>query len=389
VSAPADPEPAPRAGGWLGGRGPRSPGGRFALGAAIALLAVSLLVIAIDRLAPQPEGPDSSAYATAPAGLAAYADLLARRGIRVERRRRAVADGAPPAKGTLVVLDPRAVEPEEAGAIAKWVREGGRLVAGGARGAAWLEPRLAAPLPFRAAADRRDAPVLAPVPETAGVRTVSPVEGGALDRVGGALPLLGPSDAPLAALTLAGRGRIVVLADASPLQNRGLARADNAAFALALATPGETVTFLETVHGYGDATGLGALPAGARWGLLGLLLAGLAFAWSHARRIGPPQDTERPLPPPRGDYVNALAGSLARTRRPAEVGRPLQAAARDALARRAGLGPAPDEAELRAAARRFGLGEAETAAVLAAPHDLDGALAAGRAHAIIDGREAG
>ena len=375
--------------GRFAGRGPRTPAGRFAAGAAIALLAFSLLVLAVDRLAPQPEGPDSSAYATAPAGLAAYADLLARHGVRVERRRRAIADGARPARGTLVVLDPRAVEPEEAGAIAAWVRAGGRLVAGGERGVAWLAGRVTEPLPAREDGGPRSAGVLAPVPETAGVRTVEPVAGGELHALSGALPLLGPVNGPLASLTLAGRGRIVVLADASPLQNRGLARADNAAFALALATPGETVTFLETVHGYGASTGLAALPAGARWGLLGLLLAGLAFVWSRARRIGPPQDAERPLPPPRADYVDALAGSLARTGRPAEVARPLRDAGRDALARRAGLGPAPSDGELRAAAARHGLGEAETAALVDGPHDLDGALAAGRAHAILNGREAG
>jgi len=367
------------------GRGPRTPAGRFAAGAALALLAVSLLVLAVDRLAPQPEGPDSSAYATAPAGLAAYADLLARHGVRVERRRRAVADGPAPARGTLVVLDPRAVEPEEAGAIASWVRAGGRLVTGGERGVAWLAGRITEPLPAREDGPARGAGVLAPVPETEGVLTVRPVAGGELHAVGGALPLLGPPDAPLATLTLVGSGRVVVLADASPLQNRGLARADNAAFALALARPGETVTFLETVHGYGASTGLAALPAGARWGLLGLLLAALAFVWSRARRIGPPQDAERPLPPPRADYVDALAGSLTRTRRPAEVARPLQAAARDVLARRAGLGAAPGDVELRAAAGRYGLGEAETAALLDGPRDLEGALAAARAHAILNG----
>jgi hypothetical protein len=370
-------------------RGPQTPAGRFAAGAFVALLAFSLLVVAVDRLAPQPEGPDSSAYATAPAGLAAYADLLARHGIRVERRRRPVSEGAAPARGTLVVLDPRAIEPEEAGAIAAWVRGGGRLVAGGRRGVAWLAGRITQPLPAREDGGPRSAGVLAPVAETAGVRTVQPVAGGELHAISGALPLLGPANGPLATLTLVGRGRIVVLADASPLQNRALARADNAAFGLALATPGQTVTFLETVHGYGAATGLAALPAGARWGLIGLLLAGLAFAWSHARRIGPPQDAERPLPPPRADYVDALAGSLARTGRPAEVARPLRAAARDGLARRAGLGPDPADEELRAAAARIGLGEAETAALLRAPEDLAGALAAGRALAAVNGREAG
>ena len=302
-----------QAAGRVAGRGPQTPAGRFAAGVALALLAFSLLVLAVDRLAPQPEGPDSSAYATAPAGLAAYADLLARHGIRVERRRRAVADGAPPARGTLVVLDPRAVEPEEAGAIASWVRAGGRLVTGGERGVAWLAGRITEPLPAREDSPARGAGVLAPVPETAGVLTVRPVAGGELHAVGGALPLLGPPSAPLATLTLVGRGRVVVLADASPLQNRGLARADNAAFALALAGGGETVTFLETVHGYGASTGLGALSAGARWGLLGLLLAALAFAWSRARRIGPPQEAERPLPPPRADYVASPRPRAARS----------------------------------------------------------------------------
>jgi hypothetical protein len=141
------------------------------------------------------------------------------------------------------------------------------------------------------------------------------------------------------------------------------------------------------VHGYGEATGLAALPGRARWALLLLALAGLAFCWSRARRIGPPEEAERPLPPPRADYVDALAGALVRTRRPAEVARPLRAAARDALARRAGLpGDAP-EAELREAARRAGLGGAETAGRRRAPEDLDGALAAGRALARLE-REA-
>ena len=209
--------------------------------------------------------------------------------------------------------------------------------------------------------------MLAPVPETAGVRTVRPIEGGELHAIGGALPVLGPGGrAARDADAARGAGASSLLADASPLQNRGLAREDNAALGLALAAPGG-----------GDVPGDGprlrrrdrARRAARRraLGAAGLLLAALAFAWSHARRIGPPEDAERPLPPPRADYVDALAGSLARTGRPAEVARPLHEAARAGLARRAGLGPEPGEAELRAAAARIGLGEAETAALLRAP----------------------
>ena len=374
----------------MSGRGPRTAAGRFAVGAAAALAAFALLAVAIDRLLPEPEGPESSAYATAPAGLAAYAELLRRSGHRVVRRRSAMNERPAPAPGLLVVLDAGPMEPEEGAAIAAWVRGGGRLVAGGARGVSWLRSALRAPMPGWQAGTQGSARVLAPVPETAGVRSVRTFEGSALRAAGGALPILGSAGAPVALLMRAGRGRVVVLADASPLQNRGLAAEDGAAFGLALAGPrGGTVTFLETVHGYGAASGLAALPARGRWALAGLLLAGLAFAWSHARRIGPPEERTRPLPPPRADYVDALAGSLARTRRPAEVAAPLREAARDAVARRAGLGPEPGDGDLRAAAARLGLGEAETAALLAPPEGLEEALAAGRALAIVDGRSTG
>jgi hypothetical protein len=139
------------------------------------------------------------------------------------------------------------------------------------------------------------------------------------------------------------------------------------------------------VHGYGEATGFGAIPVRARWALALLALAALAFCWSHARRIGPPEEDERPLPPPRAGYVDALAGALMRTNRPAAVARPVREAARGALARRAGLPAGATEAQLRDAAARVGLGEAETAALVREPEDLEGALAAGRALAAVEG----
>ena len=197
--------------------------------------------------------------------------------------------------------------------------------------------------------------------------------------------MLGEPGAPLGVVAARDRGRALLLASAGPLQNRALARADNAALALAAAGPvGRPVTFLETVHGYGGESGLAAIPARILWMLLGLLLAAIVFAWSHARRIGPPEDEARPLPPARGEYVEALAGALARTRRPAEVVRPLRAAARERLATRAGLAADAGDDELRAAGERFGLENDEIRALVEVPVDRDGALAAGRAHARLD-----
>jgi hypothetical protein len=107
---------------------------------------------------------------------------------------------------------------------------------------------------------------------------------------------------------------VVVLANPSPLQNRGLADADNAKLALNLAGPAaRPVAFLESVHGYAEATGLRALPASAKWALLGLLLSGVAFAWSRWRRLGPVERGEDDeLPPPRAAYIDALAATLER-----------------------------------------------------------------------------
>ena len=365
----------------LRARLPRTPRGRFAAGLAALVLVFAAAVAGLERLAPAPQGPESSSFATSPEGLAAYADLLRRAGHPVERRRRELAGERLSPQSTLVVLDPRAVPPEEARAVGAFVRAGGRLVAGGRSGTAWLEGALGE-APEAGEARDGDSRPLAPVPETGGVTVVG---GGGLagwERTGAALPVLGPPEAPLAVLAVRGRGRALLLAGAAPLQNRSLGEADNAALALAAAGPADRpVVFLETVHGYGAATGLAALPADARWMLAGLMLAGLLFAWSHARRLGPPEDDEQPLPPPRADYVDALAGALVRTKRPAEVVRPLRAGARERLERRAGLPPGAGDGELREAAERFGLPADETAALLEAPNDLEGALAAGRAHA--------
>jgi hypothetical protein len=278
---------------------------------AAAVAGVLVVLWAIARVAPGPRGPRSSSYATAPAGLAAYASLLERSGSAVRRLRRPVRERPPATGETLVVLDPDVIEPAEGKAIGAWVRAGGRLLAGGARDASWLSEVLPRP-PRWGPAPAGDAHVLVPVPETAGVRRVRTAEGGGWERLRGALPVVGPARAPLVVVARRGRGAVVLLGDASPLQNRLLAQADDAALGLDLAG-GRPVAFLETVHGYGVARGLAGLPAQVRWALLGLLLAGLLAIWSAGRRLGPPEDDERPPPPPRIEYVDALASALART----------------------------------------------------------------------------
>ena len=135
-----------------------------------------------------------------------------------------------------------------------------------------------------------------------------------------------------------GSGTVELLADSSPLQNRLLGSADNAAFGLALAgPPSRPVEFLESYHGYGTGSGLSALPLAWKLLLGGLGLAALVYMVARGRRFGPPEEEGRSLAPPRREYVESLAAVVARSkRRDAAVG-PVQREARDAVLRRASL----------------------------------------------------
>jgi hypothetical protein len=279
-----------------------------------ALVAFVVLLEVLERAAPPPEGPRSPSYATAPQGLAAYASVLSRAGHPVRRLRTSVADDPPPLDATLIVLDPEVMEPEEATAIGEWVRSGGRLVAGGTGDAGWLE-EVIAEVPRWQPDGPRDRDPLLPVSETAGVERLRAYERGAWHELGQNLPVIGPADAPLVVTARSGEGSVALLADSSPLHNRGLDQADNARFGLAL-TGGarRPVAFLETVHGYGVSRGFGGLPTRVKWVLIGLALTALVALWAAGRRFGPPEDPEDPPPPPRVEYVDALASALVRTK---------------------------------------------------------------------------
>jgi len=261
------------------------------------------LLTLVDRLVPSPSGPPSSSYATAPQGLAAWAELLRRQGHPVRQLR-----GGPGGlrRGeTGVVLNPSDLLPEDARRLSRFVRGGGRLVAGGAAPEAWL--RFVAP----------DV-TWAPDGETEvhGRLRVRTARVGHWRELGDARNVVGRPGRSLVAQQAIGRGQLLLVADPSPVQNRLLARADDAVLALELAGPrGTPVAFLESVHGFGRASGLAALPPGWRWGLALLALAGLCWVLSQARRLGPPDVPDRELPPPRAVYVEAIAMAMLRADR--------------------------------------------------------------------------
>ena len=200
------------------------------------------------------------------------------------------------------------------------------------------------------------------------------------------MPVLGDDRAALLTVATIGKGRLLLLADPTPLQNRLLGVADNARLGLNLAgASGRPVAFLEAYHGYGKASGLRAIPFRWKLFLAGLVLATLTYMVARGRRLGPPEAQERELAPPRRVYVESLAGTLGKARRPAEALAPLQRHVRDAVAQRTGLRRGADDATMREAGARLGLPEDEIDAMLTDATTEAQVMAAGRALARLEG----
>jgi hypothetical protein len=363
------------------------------VGGGLLVLALLSSLLPGGRASPGPS--PSSSYSTRPDGVAAFATLLTRFGRPVDRLRGDLEPGLLDAGMTVVVLDAPNLSAREARHLRRFVRSGGRLLAGGLGADRWLGTVLDEP-PSYSGEGMAQAQPLRDAVEVEGVRTVRAAGNGSWDRPGQMVPLVGGGGLVLVATTTAGRGQVIALADPSPLQNRLLDQADNAALGLNLAGAGRTVRFLEGPHGYGPGEGLAALPQRWRLALAGLGLAAAVWLLARSRRLGPPEQESRPLHPSRRVYIDAMAATLARTKRPFEAAAPVRARARHILAERAGLPPeqeGEDGEELRQAAAAFGLRPDEIEAVAGrpagagdrTPGDEVAILAAGRALARLSG----
>jgi hypothetical protein len=108
--------------------------------------------------------------------------------------------------------------------------------------------------------------------------------------------------------------------------------------------------------------------------------------WARGRRLGPPEDASRPLPPPRAAYVDAVGSTLMRTHRPDEALAPVIRRVRATIDARSTFGadgPAGatsdlDPTEFARRAHSLGLSDAEIAS-LHAPVTDESVLALGRA----------
>lgn len=261
-----------------------------------------------------PGGPAGSSYATAPDGLAAWADLLRARGTEVEAWREPVGEADLPVGGTVVIAEPEDAPTDEAlSALAGHVASGGRVVAIGEGGSTYASALVGSDLAWTSDGTAHPVPV---GPDLAGLETLAGSGVGAFTDPGPTIVEAGPDDRPVIVSTGGlGPGTVVAVADSGLVDNAHLDQADDAALAILLAGDGP-VAFAEAEHGYGQARGLDAVPGRWRVAVLGLILATLLGFWSVGQRLGPAEVGDRPLPPARLAYVEALAAALPETPHP-------------------------------------------------------------------------
>jgi hypothetical protein len=344
----------------------------------VVILVINLIARGLDSAVggSQPGGASGSSYATNAGGLSAYAQLLADYGHPVQRQRGNLGSSVLDPSAMLILTGsarPAPLQRDELATIRTFLDQGGRallveLRAQDVEAITGVAPDVVGGVP-----DYHEF-----APELGDLRTVR------TDGVFAYAPhrdvtvLASQSNRALLVSTPANAGSVLLLAEATPLQNAAIGEADNAAFALALPDSDQPVVFAEGVHGYGQRQGLAAIPDRWKAGLVLLGLAAILFAWSRARRFGPPDRPDRELPPARSLYVDAMADTLEHTHDRARALAPLGEWARNRIKVGAGLPPDADRDAVSAAARRMGLSEAEIVTLWQPPVDDDEVLALGR-----------
>jgi Domain of unknown function (DUF4350) len=235
------------------------------------LVLAGIVVLAVLKSTPAGGGGDTfdvSDYRSG--GYAAWYELLRREGVTVERfeRRPAYLDAS---IDTLIAASPvmpageNVRGPADRAALARWVHDGGRLIALGA---------------------------------------------------GSGFPL--PYARPGAVRTSYGRGEVVSIRDAHPFDNALLARADNARLAYVLAKPrrpGGVVAFDEALHGaVADRAWWQVLDVPTRVALGCIAIAVLIALGGSALRLGPAVTLRAGREPASDEFVAAVASLYERSR---------------------------------------------------------------------------
>lgn len=291
----------------------------------VLILASLLAVVAAqayrDRLSSGKGFPDYSVWSEDANGLAEAARFCRRLGYEPVALTRPIQQTRH--RGLLILAEPTFTQPlvgrepglseNDVRGLLRWVASGNTLLCG-TRHHTLLHGTLHVSVTTDAKTTPEDVFPL-PVSEagvyTEEVRKVV-VEGKNLLSTYRGLPLWWHGDRPGAVVLRHGQGRLLLLADASPLTARGLRRADNAVFLYNLArqhAKDGKIYFDEYHHGLASGGGFsGYLAYHQSSGvLLPLLLVVVVAGWNRVVRLGPAVETPRDQRADAVDYASAVA----------------------------------------------------------------------------------
>lgn len=268
------------------------------------IVAGNLLIIILGRwLDPQTAGPFGSSFVTTEEGVGAWHDLLSELGRDTTRSRRPIAEASAPPDSTIVLVDPtEGLDAGYAGALVAHAEAGGRVVLVGVANVARLFD-LDLDLTSTTAGVE---PVVGTL--TSGVSELRP-RSDTRYSVGALEVIVGEPGAALVVRAIRGEGDLIVVSDPWLFSNVRIGDADNAVLAVRL-TGGGGVVFDEYVHGFGLDQGVtGLTETVVTFTVVGVVAALLAM-WAIGKRLGPPEQRARALPPSRSDYLDAIGRSL-------------------------------------------------------------------------------
>lgn len=332
---------------------------------ALALVVVGNLAVALigplfrgDRVT----GPFGSSYVTTALGSAGSAEILQAQGLQVHRIRDPLTPDRLDSSQTLIMVEVghSDLADLELSALTSFVESGGRLILAGPDPSGLID----AVGPFGVAPEWALGGPLSARSSLPGVDLV-PLSGRAkiLSWDGEGVFLRGDGDEVVGLEWTRVAGTVAWLADAEPFLNRSLAVEDSAGLVVSLVA-GRDVLFDEYHHGYGGESFFELLPDGWSTTLALLAVAGLTWLVSYGRRLGPPEETERRLPPERAVYVESVAGILSRSGDFEEAVAPVSDRAWRLLVSQAGLGAEATVEDVGRAAREAGVPAEEVEAWL-------------------------
>jgi hypothetical protein len=346
------------------------------------IVALNLIVWAATSLSSggSVSGPDGSTFVTTRDGSAAVAGMLERLGIEVVRSRLPLDEAALSSETTLVLIDVAAADytTSELRALEEFLDAGGSVVVAGATE---VVGRLLPDASVWRSQGGSIAHPRGPLLEEDSFQSVLLSGFGSFEVSNSDTPIwVTDGEEAVAVARSVGDGFFAWVADSYPFHNDGIGQEESAVAIYRLLDPSGTVVFDEVRHGFRQNGGLWlVIPANWRrmLGLAGVVaLLGLI---AYARRLGPPHDFRRRLPPSREAYLEAVAGIMSRAGASADATEVIRTEARARLRARTSEGA--DLAEVAAAA---GLDGRETEAILGESRDDETLMAADGGLAILN-----